>query len=62
MIESGMFFLGFLTFEATLPTIRKELINRKIRTLTDLAIKFGDSAGRKARLDLNLLMISSWIH
>jgi hypothetical protein len=24
MIESGMFFLGFLTFEATLPTIKNE--------------------------------------
>ena len=49
---------GFGAVQILIPTIRKELINRKIRTLTDLAIKFGDSAGRKARLDLNLLMIS----
>lgn len=49
---------GFGAVQILIPTIRKELINRRIRTLTDLAIKFGDSAGRKARLDLNLLMIS----
>lgn len=49
---------GFGAVQILIPTIRKELMQRRIRTLTDLAIKFGDSAGRKARLDLNLLMVS----
>lgn len=49
---------GFGAVQVLIPTIRKKLISMKCRTLTDLAIKFGEDGGRRARLDLVLLLIS----
>lgn len=49
---------GFGSVQVLVPTIRKNLIKRNIRTLTDQALKFGEDEGRKARLTMLLILVS----